>query len=166
MASALEGCGGQNDPLPVSTPSHSYPMNASLHSRCFHRGGRERGRRGRRERRRDGGLRGREVVFLFSLAPREGKTIGANGRLSLIPGLPPHSVVSLQPSFLNSGYVERRVQAGCWLSVNIGRNKKWRVLLVGVCLCCLCIFVYVFLCAHACLCAGQPVKGERPPVSF
>ena len=49
MALALEGCGDQNYPLPISTPSHSSPLNVALHSRCFHRGGREGGGRWREE---------------------------------------------------------------------------------------------------------------------
>lgn len=112
MALVLEGCGGQNDPLPISTPSHSSRLNVALHSRCFHRGGRAGGgsgegkggkrRRGRRGRR-DGGLRGREVVFLFSLAQREGKTIGVQMVASplFLDDPPPPSFRLLPPSLLS-----------------------------------------------------------------
>lgn len=130
-------------------------MWLSIHAAFTEEGGKEGGGGGRRRRRRrDDGLRGREVVFLLSLAQGKGKTIGVQMDASPLfldepPLTPPShpfilsSILSLHPSFLPSQDIEKEGhngEEGYWLSICVKSEqiKQGRVYLVGVCLYCLC----------------------------
>ena len=98
-------------PLPISTPSHSFPLNVALHSRCFHSGGGGRRRRRRRREEEEGlwSQRERGGLSLFLGSERRKNNWCANGCLSLflddstpLPPSPPFSPPSPHPSFLQS----------------------------------------------------------------
>lgn len=152
----MEGWGGQNDPLPISTPSHSSVLNVALHSCCFLIGGGGGGGgeafRSQRER---GGL------SLFLGSERRKKNWCANGCLSLFlddfssPLLPfPSSSSSLFPSLFSCDLGRRRrekkelsVDPLCKIRKRIANG----VYSHGASL----HFLFV--------CAGEPVRRRKPP---
>lgn len=92
-------------------------MWLSIHAAFTEEGGKEGEGEEEEAREGKGGLRGREVVFLFSLAQREGKTIGVQMDASplFLDDPPP-----LHPSFLHSLDVkkeEQRREEGFWVCV-------------------------------------------------